>query len=70
LGFKKEQKGFSAHLTVGRVKTARKKDQLLSVIDRFNNKEFTTQEVRSIVLKKSDLTPKGPIYTTVREVHL
>ncbi len=70
LGFKKEQKGFSAHLTVGRVKTARKKDQLLSLIERFKNEEFTTQEVRSIVLKKSELTSKGPIYSTVREVHL
>lgn len=70
LGFKKEQKGFSAHLTVGRVKTARNKDQLLSVVEQFNNEEFTTQEVRSIVLKKSELTPKGPIYTTLRTVNL
>ncbi len=70
LGFKKEKRGFSAHLTVGRVKTARNKDQLLSVVEQFNKEEFTTQEVRSIVLKKSELTPKGPIYTTVREVHL
>lgn len=70
LGFKKEKRGFSAHLTVGRVKTARNKDQLLSVVEQFNKEEFTTQEVRSIVLKKSELTPKGPIYTTVREVTL
>lgn len=70
LGFKKEQKGFSAHLTVGRVKTARKKDQLLSVVEQFNTEEFTTQEVRSIVLKKSELTPKGPIYTTLRTINL
>lgn len=70
VGFKKEQRGFSAHLTVGRVKTARNKDQLLRVVEQFNKEEFTTQEIRSIVLKKSELTPKGPIYTTVREVNL
>jgi RNA 2',3'-cyclic 3'-phosphodiesterase len=69
-GFKKEPRGFSPHLTVGRVKTARKKEELLKVIERYNNEEFSIQEIHSIVLKKSELTPKGPIYTTLREVRL
>jgi RNA 2',3'-cyclic 3'-phosphodiesterase len=67
---KKESRGFSPHLTVGRVKTARKKEQLLKVIEHYNNEEFSIQEINSIVLKKSELTPKGPIYTTLREVRL
>jgi 2'-5' RNA ligase len=70
LGFKKENRGFSPHLTIGRVKTARNKDKLLKLIEHFNTEEFTAQEVQSIVLKKSELTPKGPIYTTLREVRL
>ncbi len=70
LGFKKENRGFSPHLTVGRVKTARNKDQLLKVIEQHHEKEFTIQKVQSITLKKSELTPKGPIYTTLREVPL
>jgi len=70
LGFKKENRGFSPHLTVGRVKTARNKDQLLKVIENYKAVEFTIQKVQSITLKKSDLTPKGPIYTTLREVPL
>ena len=70
LGFPKEQRGFSAHLTVGRVKTARNKDQLLKVIEHYDKEEFSVQEIRSIVLKKSQLTPQGPIYSTLREVHL
>jgi 2'-5' RNA ligase len=70
LGFKKETRGFSPHLTVGRVKTARNKEQLLKVIGDHNAVEFTIQKVQSITLKKSELTPKGPIYTTLREVPL
>jgi len=70
LGFKKESRGFSPHLTVGRVRSARNKDKLLKILQRYNEREFTVQEVQSIVLKKSELTQKGPIYTTLREVRL
>jgi len=70
LGFKKEARGFSPHLTVGRLKTARNKEKLLNIIEQYHEEEFTIQEVQSIVLKKSELTPQGPIYTTLREVHL
>jgi 2'-5' RNA ligase len=70
LGFKKENRGFSPHLTVGRVKTAKNKDHLLRVIGNYKAMEFTIQNVKTITLKKSELTPKGPIYTTLREVPL
>jgi len=70
LGFKKENRGFSPHLTIGRIKTARNKDQILKVIRNYQVVEFTIQKVQSITLKKSELTPKGPIYTTLREVLL
>jgi 2'-5' RNA ligase len=70
LGFKKEKRGFSAHLTIGRVKSAKNKTHLLKAIDNYSNFEFASLEVSSIKLKKSDLTPKGPIYTTLKEVKL
>jgi len=70
LGFKKENRGFSPHLTIGRVRTAKNKEQLLTVIKNHNEKEFLRQEIHSVTLKKSDLTPAGPIYTTLREIHL
>lgn len=68
LGFKKEQRGFSPHLTVGRVKSARNKDRLLRVVQQYTTEEFMVQEINTLVLKKSELTPKGPIYSTLREV--
>jgi len=70
IGFTKERRGFSSHLTIGRVKTARNKNQLFTIIQTYAEVEFSTEEVCSIKLKKSELTPKGPIYTTLREVHL
>ena len=70
LGFKKEKRGFSAHLTIGRVKTAKNKQLLLKAIEDYKDFEFSTQDVNSIKLKKSDLTSKGPIYTTLKEVKL
>jgi 2'-5' RNA ligase len=70
LGFKKESRGFSPHLTIGRIRTARNKDKLIKVINQYASNEFTTQRIETITLKKSDLNPKGPIYTTLSTVHL
>lgn len=70
LGFQKEKRGFSSHLTIGRVKTSRQKQQLLEVIKNYADVTFSTTTVHSIKLKKSELTPKGPIYTTLREITL
>jgi len=70
LGFKKEKRDFSAHLTVGRVKTAKNKHLLLKKIEEYKDFNFGIQEVKYIKLKKSDLTPKGPIYTTLKEIAL
>lgn len=70
LGFTKEKKDFSPHLTIGRVKTAKNKQQLLSLIQQYSNTDFGTQEINIIKLKKSDLTPRGPIYTTLKEIKL
>jgi 2'-5' RNA ligase len=70
LGFEKEKRGFSAHLTIARVKSAKNKDDLMKIIEKFRDIEFGTFNVNSIKLKKSELTPKGPIYTTLKEVKL
>jgi 2'-5' RNA ligase len=68
IGFKKEKRGFSPHLTIGRVKTAKNKESLINVIEKYSEIEFSKQEVHSIKLIKSDLTQKGPIYTTICDV--
>ena len=70
LGFKAEKRGFSAHLTIARVKSSRNKEKLLQIIEKYQDVEFAIIDVNSVILKKSELTPKGPIYTNLREVKL
>ena len=70
IGFKKEKRGFSPHLTIARVKSAKGKDEILHVIEKYRDVQFVDIRVDSIKLKKSDLTPKGPIYTTLMDVKL
>ena len=68
LGFKPDPKGFSAHLTIARVKTGRNKVELVRRIQELADYEFGIVRADCLRLKKSVLTPKGPIYSTLREV--
>jgi RNA 2',3'-cyclic 3'-phosphodiesterase len=70
LGFEKEERPFSPHLTVGRMKDPTGTEQVRGIIERFREHDFGKRPVRSIRLKKSVLGAKGPTYTTVAEVVL
>jgi len=67
LGFTPDPKGFSPHLTIARIRSARNKVQLAKFITENANYEFGTIKVQTLRLKKSDITPSGPIYSTIRE---
>ncbi|MDD1774796.1 MAG: RNA 2',3'-cyclic phosphodiesterase [Methanobacterium sp.] len=69
LGFKKE-KSYIPHLTIGRVKSAKNKDALVARIKELEDIEIGSMKVDKLVLKKSDLTPKGPVYSTIEEFKL
>ncbi len=68
LGFEKEKRKFSVHLTIARVKSAKNKEKLMQMIEKYKDIEFANITVDSIKLKKSELTQKGPIYTTLQEI--
>lgn len=70
LGFEREVRGFSPHLTVARVKGIGNRDSLLSIIRRYSDYDFGEQIVDRLKLKKSVLTRDGPIYSDVREVRM
>jgi 2'-5' RNA ligase len=70
LGFEKDRRGYSAHLTIARVRSAKNKDKLMQIIEKYRDIEFANIKVNSIILKKSELTSKGPIYTNLKEVIL
>ena len=70
LGYSKEKRDFSPHLTIARVKSVGDKNNLISILGEYSKEYFGEQIVESIKLKKSILTEKGPIYSTIREVKL
>jgi 2'-5' RNA ligase len=67
LGFVPDHRGFSPHLTIARVRSGRNKQQLAEFITKNANYEFGVFTVKCLRLKKSTLTPNGPIYSTLRE---
>lgn len=67
LGFNPDPKGFSPHLTIARVKSGRNKAALVKFLMENVNYEFGVVRAECLRLKRSDLTPKGPIYSTLRE---
>jgi 2'-5' RNA ligase len=70
LGFKKEQRSFSPHLTIARVKSKKGKEELIKVLDEFNGVRFGEVEIDATKLYKSTLLPKGPVYTKLKELGL
>jgi 2'-5' RNA ligase len=68
LGFRPDPKGFSPHLTLARVRTGRNKAELARCVQEMEDYEFGIVKADCLRLKKSVLTPKGPIYSTLREV--
>jgi 2'-5' RNA ligase len=69
MGFKKE-KSYIPHLTLGRVKGAKNKEALLQKLKDLGDVEIGEMNIEKIVLKKSELSPQGPIYTTIKEFDL
>lgn len=61
LGFDKDKK-FSSHLTIGRMRNAKGKEKVKSTIEELREVEIGEMTVDKIILKKSTLTPQGPIY--------
>lgn len=62
LGFRKETRDFTAHLTIGRIKTNKNIEELGKLIAGFQFLEEVRGAVDRIALFKSTLTPQGPVY--------
>ena len=68
IGIAHDDKGFNPHLTIARVRSSLNRDALANYISKFESTKFGTIPVSSLRLKKSTLTPQGPIYSTLHEV--
>jgi 2''-5'' RNA ligase len=63
---------FSAHATLARVKylPKKKKEEFLELLEKLADVDIGTIQVDTVKLKKSTLTPNGPVYETLHEVSL
>jgi 2'-5' RNA ligase len=67
--FPREERGFSPHLTLGRVKSFQNMERLAEQIKKINF-ETTEFPVKEVVVMKSQLHPAGAIYTPMRKILL
>ncbi|MFX0125577.1 MAG: RNA 2',3'-cyclic phosphodiesterase [Candidatus Hodarchaeota archaeon] len=72
IGFPMEKRRFSPHLTLARIKKLRNSDkkQLTAIIQDSKACPVGIQLIKEFILKKSTLTPKGPIYEDLLVVPL
>jgi 2'-5' RNA ligase len=61
LGFETEER-FVPHLTLGRVRSGRNKNEMIVLLKELENIEVGKMKVDEIILFQSKLTPSGPIY--------
>ena len=70
IGFAKEERDFTPHITIGRVKSPLNKIHLIDKLKTVTVAEPVTQEVTALTLFKSTLTPQGPLYQPLAEISL
>ena len=68
LGYPRENRHFSPHITIARAKDRRGLDAVRRVLEAHAKDVFGEVHVDRIRLKRSVLTPQGPVYSTVEEV--
>lgn len=69
LGFEREKRSYSPHLTLGRVRSSKR---IESVMDLFHSAAFQESDFycEDIHLMKSDLRPEGAVYTVLEKIKL
>jgi 2'-5' RNA ligase len=68
LGFEPDAYGFSPHLTIARVRSGANKQRLAELVTKKVDYEFGSIKAHCLRLKRSQLSPKGPTYSTLKEV--
>ncbi len=64
-GLPKDRYGFTAHLTIGRIRSPRGAQPLAAAIAALRDRDFGEDETSEFSLIQSTLTPRGPVYEIV-----
>jgi 2'-5' RNA ligase len=70
IGFQLEDRSFHPHLTLGRMKSSRGREELVGRMEKHKEEELGDFQVERVILFKSDLRPTGPIYTPLKDLKL
>jgi len=70
IGFKGEDRKFTPHLTIGRIKSLQGKTDLIRIIHNEKNTSYEDIDVKYCNLMKSNLTPSGPEYSVLHSFPL
>jgi 2'-5' RNA ligase len=70
LGFERENRRFSPHLTLGRFRSSRGKQAVLDKMDSYRENIFGIMDVDSVLLMRSDLDPGGAKHTEIAKAYL
>jgi 2'-5' RNA ligase len=70
LGFEPEERKFSPHLTLARIKFLRPRDNWQNAIEGIKNVSLGGFEADRVSLMKSELKPSGAVYTEIGKVML
>ncbi|TFG33417.1 RNA 2',3'-cyclic phosphodiesterase [Candidatus Thorarchaeota archaeon] len=65
LGYQPEKQKFTPHATIARVRYIKDAEQLANNLDDLVNQPIGPMTVSKLSMKKSTLTPSGPIYETL-----
>ena len=67
LGFSRETRPFSPHITIARVRSPRKGEETAAFLGHLSGESFGSFTVEFVRLKQSVLSPSGPTYSTLFE---
>jgi RNA 2',3'-cyclic 3'-phosphodiesterase len=68
--YRREERRYTPHVTLGRVRSGRAGDQLAAALKRHANWQAGRTEVREVQVLSSELTPQGPVYTVLSRAQL
>ena len=69
-GFPDEQKEFTSHLTLCRIKSFDAGEMVRQLADNYTDIEFGRSKVNAVRVYKSELTPQGAIYTQICKINM
>ena len=70
LGMAREERKFTPHLTLGRIKFIRSRDSWIKTLEEIKDLSLPGFMVTSVSLMKSELKPSGAVYTEMGRVEL